>query len=196
MSIRESILRARPLQISSQVHGFDEKKKKSWWPGLSSKERHFLPGNWRRGFGTGPKNRICPLNPAGASVPAEFTTPSGPFIPRPSPNSPRRRLCVLSCLTSNEHLAFTFLFSLSLLASSTCPIVRPPYRSHLLRYSNDRACILTLPLGTIHTAKHIVNTPKTIVLDSLRGLIYQNPNVRFDEEYKGAPHLLPCLARC
>ena len=33
--------------------------------------------------------------------------------------------------------------------------------------------------------KHIINEPKALVLDSLRGLIYNNPNVALNEEYKG-----------
>ncbi|KAL7413994.1 dihydroxyacetone kinase [Mrakia frigida] len=34
------------------------------------------------------------------------------------------------------------------------------------------------------TSKHIINDPKGLVLDSLRGLVYQNPTIALNEEFK------------
>lgn len=34
------------------------------------------------------------------------------------------------------------------------------------------------------TSKHFVNEPKTLVKESLQGLTYANPNVKFDPEYR------------
>lgn len=34
------------------------------------------------------------------------------------------------------------------------------------------------------TSKHFVNDPKTLVKESLQGLAYANPRVKFDPEYR------------
>lgn len=46
------------------------------------------------------------------------------------------------------------------------------------------------------TSKHIINDPKGLVLDSLRGLVYQNPTIALNEEFKGQPASLPFSPLC
>lgn len=45
--------------------------------------------------------------------------------------------------------------------------------------------------------KHLLNDPKHIVIDSLKGLVGQNANIRLNEEYKGTSHAsFACQTGC